>query len=153
MNVNPLQRQVAAADIDPERLAGNPRLTEEQKINEASRQFECVLVKQILAESQKTAISSEFSDDSTASSVYQDMLNSSMADSISKSGSFGLAKVFSQQLNRPSHTKHAAEGAPAPKLSELNSKHPAFHTQADPADWLKNLPSGARPLSLSVQHP
>ena len=94
MNVNPLQRQIVASDIAPEQLAGNSRLTEKQKIAEASRQFESVLLQQILGESQKTVIKSEFSDNSTAAGIYQDLITKTLSDNISKSGAFGLAKVF-----------------------------------------------------------
>jgi peptidoglycan hydrolase FlgJ len=100
MEVNPIQRQIVASDIAPEQLAGNSRLTEKQKIAEASRQFEAVLLRQILGESQKTVIPSEFSDNSTASGIYQDLITNTLADDISKSGAFGLAKTFEHQLNR-----------------------------------------------------
>ncbi len=108
MQVNPLQRQVVASDIPPEQLAGSTALTEPQKIAEASRQFESILLQQILSESQKTVIPSEFTDSSTASGIYQDMVTHTLADSISKSGSFGLAKIFDQQL-----APHAANGRQA----------------------------------------
>lgn len=101
MNVSPLQPHVDASQIAPERLAKNPQLTEQQKIAEASRQFESILLKQILESSQKTVIKSKFSEDSTASGIYHDMVTTRLADSISKSGAFGLAKTFEQQLNRP----------------------------------------------------
>jgi Rod binding domain-containing protein len=102
MNVDPLQRQIVASDIAPEKLAGNARLSQEQKITEASRQFEAVLLRQILGDAQKTIIPSEFSDNSTAAGIYQDLITNTLANSISKSGAFGLAKTFEQQLNRPS---------------------------------------------------
>jgi flagellar protein FlgJ len=105
MEVNPLQRSIIASDIAPERLAGNSRLTQDQKIAEASRQFEAVMLRQILSDSQKTVISSEFSDNSTAAGIYQDLMTNTLADNISKSGRFGLAKVFEQQLSRPSGTE------------------------------------------------
>ena len=100
MNVPPLNPHVVASDIAPERLAKNSSLTEEQKIAEASRQFESILLKQILESSQKTVIKSKLSDDSTASSIYHDMVTTRLADSISKSGAFGLTQTFEQQLNR-----------------------------------------------------
>ena len=100
MNVPPLNPHVVASDIAPERLAKNSSLTEEQKIAEASRQFESILLKQILESSQKTVIKSKLSDDSTASSIYHDMVTTRLADSISKSGAFGLSQTFEQQLNR-----------------------------------------------------
>ncbi|HUA39673.1 MAG TPA: rod-binding protein [Candidatus Sulfopaludibacter sp.] len=88
-----------AVDIRPEDLAGDTALTQRQKIAEASRQFEAILLRQVLSETQKTVIPSEFTDNSTASSVYQDMITTTLADSISKSGKFGLAKIFERQLS------------------------------------------------------
>jgi len=121
MEINPLQTHVNPADIAPERLAGNPALTEQQKIGEASRQFEAILLKQILDASQKTVIQSSYSDNSTASSIYHDMVTSHLADSISKSGSFGLAKTFEQQLTRQDAA--IQKDHPSVKLHPLNSSH------------------------------
>lgn len=121
MEISPLQRHVNPADIAPERLAGNPALTEQQKIGEASRQFEAVLLKQILDSSQKTVIPSSFSDNSTSASIYHEMITSHLADSISKSGGFGLAKTFEQQLTRQD-AAIPKDNAPV-KLHPLNSSH------------------------------
>ena len=119
MEINALQRQVNASDIDPEHLAGNTRLTQDQKIAEASRQFEAVLLRQILSETQKTVIPSEFSDNSTAAGIYQDLITNTLANSMSKSGKFGLAKVFEQQL-----THHAGKNSTA-------APHPATPGRVD----------------------
>jgi flagellar protein FlgJ len=100
MNVNLLPKAVNASDIAPERLAGNTALSEQQKIAEASRQFEAILLRQILDSSQKSVIASKFTDNSTASGIYRDMITAQLADSISKSGTFGFAKTFEQQLTR-----------------------------------------------------
>jgi Rod binding domain-containing protein len=102
MNVAPLPPRVSAADIPPERLAGNTALSESEKITEASRQFEAILLRQILSETQKTTIPSKYADNSVASSIYRDMVTNQLAESISKSGSFGLAKTFERQLNHRS---------------------------------------------------
>ena len=100
MDVTPIQRKVNAADIAPEQLAGNSRLTKQEKIAEASRQFEAVLLRQILESSQKTVIKSKYAQDTTSTAIYRDQITSQLADSISKSGTFGFAKTFEQQLNR-----------------------------------------------------
>jgi peptidoglycan hydrolase FlgJ len=101
MNVSPLQPQIDASTIAPERLAKNPKLTEKQKIAEASRQFEAILLKQILESSQKTVIKSKLTNDSTTTSIYKDMVTTQLADSISKSGTFGLSQTFEHQLDHP----------------------------------------------------
>jgi len=102
MNIPPIQPPVYAANIPVEELAGNKHLTEQQKIAEASRQFEAIMLRQILSESQKPVITSEFTDNSTAAGIYQDYITNTLADSISKSGTFGLAKMFEHQLSHPS---------------------------------------------------
>ena len=101
MNVSPLNPQIDASTIAPERLAKNPNLTEQQKIAEASRQFETILLKQVLESSQKTVIKSKLTEDSTSSGIYHDMITTQLAESISKSGKFGLSQTFEKQLNRP----------------------------------------------------
>jgi len=105
MNINAVQSKVAsaatAADIAPEDLVSNKSLNEHQKIAEASRQFEALLLRQILAEAQKPVIKSEFTDNSTAAGIYQDFITGQLSDSLSKSGAFGLAKVFERQLDHP----------------------------------------------------
>ena len=113
MQINPLQRHLQADALPPEQLAGNKLLSEQEKIHEASRQFEAILLRQILETTQKPVIKSKFSDNSTAGSVYRDMVTCQLADSISKSGAFGLAKTFEQQLQFS--TGH---GLKSPKGSE-----------------------------------
>jgi Rod binding domain-containing protein len=124
MNIPALNPHIDASEIAPERLAKNPRLTEQQKVSEASRQFESILLKQILESSQKTVIKSKLSDDSTASSIYHDMVTTRLADAISKSGSFGLTKTFEQQLNR----QHGARPDGLPKKEISAEMHSAAHT-------------------------
>jgi Rod binding domain-containing protein len=100
-----LPSPIDTSNVPVEQLAGNKHLTEQQKIHEASRQFETILLRQILSEMQKPVVNSEFTEDSTASGIYQDYISGALADSISKSGSFGLTKVFEQQLS-PHVSKH-----------------------------------------------
>ena len=154
MNVNPLQRQITASDIAPERLAGNSRLTREQKIAEASRQFEAVLLRQILGDSQKTVIPSEFSDNSTAAAIYQDLITSTLADNISKSGAFGLARTFEQQLNRPSRAdSRAGHGTTLAALPTPPAGVAAARSEIHAADGGKSVPLTHRTVSISVQQP
>jgi len=127
MNVSALPAQTGyAAEVAPESLAGNPALSEHQKIAEASRQFEAMLLRQILSEAQKPVVQSEFSDNSTAAGIYQDLATNQMADGMSKSGAFGFAQVFARQLDHPDAQKSTpAQSAPAqwstPRV--LSSRH------------------------------
>lgn len=136
MEITALQRRVVASNIAPERLAGNPRLSEEEKISEASRQFEAVLLRQILESSQKTVIKSKFSDDSTAVSIYRGLITHQLADCISKSGSFGLAKTFEQQLKPAKAADPTAETIQtrdAPHANEpcVSTGRPTVHSPID----------------------
>lgn len=111
MNISPILSTNDAAAVAPEELAGNKNLTEKQKIAEASRQFEAIMLRQILSESQKPVITSEFTDNSTSAGIYQDFITNTLADSISKSGTFGFAKVFEKQLTP--HVEKSGQGTGA----------------------------------------
>ena len=120
MNILPL---TSSSDIDTstvpvEDLAGNKHLTKQQKIHEVSRQFEAIMLQQILSEMQKPVITSEFTDDSTASGIYQDYMTNALAQSMSKTDSLGFAKIFEDQLSP--HTSK-----PNPHVSAVPSENPA----------------------------
>jgi Rod binding domain-containing protein len=100
MDIAPVQNRLDTVDIPPEQLAGNTQLTEAQKIGEVARQFEAILLRQILRETQTTVFTGSLTDDSTTAGIYQDMVTQQLADSISKSGSFGLAQALQSQLTR-----------------------------------------------------
>ena len=101
MDISPLRAHSAAANVAPESLAANAGLSEDEKIAEASRQFEAILLRQILSSAQKQVIQSKLHKDTAISSIYGDMITNQLADGISKSGAFGLAKTIEGQLTRP----------------------------------------------------
>jgi Rod binding domain-containing protein len=109
MNVAPLHHTVTATGLPLEKLAGNPALSEKEKVAEVSRHFEAVLLRQILGAARKTIFKSKFSEDSMASGIYQDMTTGQLADAISHSGGFGLARSLEAQLiqqnTNPTHTE------------------------------------------------
>jgi Rod binding domain-containing protein len=92
MNIPAVQPTVHAADVPLEHLAGNSHVSEKEKIAEACRQFEAILVGQILREAQPKISTG------VAGSIYQDLATTQLADAISRSGSFGLARTLSKQL-------------------------------------------------------
>jgi peptidoglycan hydrolase FlgJ len=119
MDVLPLKPGVNAADLPIEQLAANPNVSDKDKVTETCRQFEAVLLRQILGEARKTVIP-DGEQDSNVTSIYSDMVTQQLADSISRSGAFGLAKSLEAQLVRqvlppaPAGTPAATAPGPVP---------------------------------------
>jgi Rod binding domain-containing protein len=91
--------RVEASQLPLESLAGNSSVSDADKVAEVSRQFEAVLLRQILQDIRKPLLAPA-EGDATANGIYADMINNQMADSISRSGGFGLAKSLTSQLTR-----------------------------------------------------
>jgi len=98
MNISKLFHAPKAEDISLENLAANKSLSEAEKITEVSRQFEAVLLRQILGQARKPVFKSKLNDDSMSAGIYHDMVTSQLADGISKSGGFGIARSLQSQL-------------------------------------------------------
>ena len=103
MEISATTSHVKAAELPLDRLATNSQLSEQEKVGELSRQFEAMLLRQILADAQKTVIHSKYTDQSTAGGIYQDMVTNQLANDISKSGTFGLAQSLNSQLTHELH--------------------------------------------------
>ena len=112
MQISAIQPHIDASHLSLESLAGNKAVSQDQKIAEASRQFEAILLRQFLAESQKPVITSEMTDNSTAAGIYQDLITNQLADNLSRNGGIGLAKTFEQQLTP--HTSASGAGHVSP---------------------------------------
>jgi Rod binding domain-containing protein len=97
MNVLPTHPRIDASQLPLDSLAGNPSISDADKVAEVSRQFEAVLLRQIFQDIRKPVLAPA-EGDATASGVYSDMINNQLADSISRSGGFGLAKSLAAQL-------------------------------------------------------
>ena len=106
MNISAIQpkTKIDTTHIPLESLANNKALTEDQKIGEVSKQFEAILLRQFLSESQKPVVQSSFTDNSTTAGIYQDFVTNQMAESLSHSGGIGLAKTFERQLTHHHNT-------------------------------------------------
>jgi Rod binding domain-containing protein len=111
MEIPGLQSQVKASVIPFDQLASNPNVSQSDKVKEACKQFEAVLLRQILGEARKTVIKSSMNKEDNATSVYNDLVNNQMADSISRSGAFGLAKSLQAQLVHQILPRGEAAGA------------------------------------------
>ena len=114
MNLTTLSAVAKPADLTLEQLAKHPHMDESQKIAELSRQFEAVLLRQLLQQARKTLVTSRFNPDAKGNAIYEDMLNAQLADNMSKGGGFGLAAGLKQQLAQQL-LKHTTTEAAAPQ--------------------------------------
>jgi Rod binding domain-containing protein len=99
MQVSATQPQVQANSLPLSQLAGNPHVSQANKLAELARQFEATLLRQILTEAQKPIFSSRDGDSSTAS-IYRDMSTTQLAETISASDSLGVGHSLYLQLLR-----------------------------------------------------
>lgn len=111
MQLSALQSNVRAADLQIEKLAGNSRVSEQHKVDEVSREFEAVMLRQILTDATKKMFTSDEEPESSSDGIYKDMITNTLADSISRSGEFGLARSLAKQLQHEFKTDHAPAGA------------------------------------------
>jgi Rod binding domain-containing protein len=100
MNLQALHPHIKACDVPLENLAASKNISDPDKVAEVSRQFEAVLLRQILQETRKSSVAPASSADASTSGIYDDMINNQLADSISRSGAFGLARSLQGQLAR-----------------------------------------------------
>jgi Rod binding domain-containing protein len=110
---------VRAEKLSLEQLASNKGLSEQAKTAEASRQFEAMLLRQILVSANKPVFPSEYAPKSLAGDIYRDMISEQLADRISSARQFGLSGMLEKQLS-PAPPKTAAAGTQAaPPLSAV----------------------------------
>jgi Rod binding domain-containing protein len=122
MDIPALNPQAKASVVPFDQLAKNPNVSQGDKLKEACRQFEAILLRQILGEARKSASASTADAKSSVSGIYDDMVNNQLADNISRSGAFGLAKSLETQLSHQvlPHAKQSAA-----KISSADSQtHP-----------------------------
>jgi Rod binding domain-containing protein len=113
MKISPTLTLPSSSALPLEKLAGTTALSQSQKVAELSRQFEAILLRQIITEAQKPAFPSKFNPQSTASGIRQDMLANQLADSITRGGGLGLGRQLEHDLNR--QLKPVSPGAPEGK--------------------------------------
>jgi Rod binding domain-containing protein len=123
MEISPLQRDVRAAELPLEKLASSKEIPQQAKIAEVSRQFEAVLLRQILGQAQKPMFkSSLFPAGGATNAIYQDMVTQQLADRISQGGTFGFAKVLEKQLTVESGGKSADRSVDAANMDKAGAE-------------------------------
>lgn len=109
MNISALSsHNIRATDLPLEKLENNSSVSEADKITAVGQQFEAVMLRQILTDATKNLFASSENSGSSTNSIYQDMVTNNLADSMSRSGGMGLAKVLAKQLQHESKTAPAS---------------------------------------------
>ena len=93
MDVSAITNELKPADFDPS--TGAPGKNDPAKIAKVSRQFESILLRQILGESMKPLLNS-----GPSGQVYGYMMTDALAEKISDAGGLGLAHVLQAQLTK-----------------------------------------------------
>jgi Rod binding domain-containing protein len=123
-SINP-RAKVNPSDIPLEKLATSKALTDQQKTSEMTRQFESVLLRQILNDAQKPAFKSKYASSGVSAAIYQDQMVTQLADKISSARTLGLGKELEAQVSRQinPHNPLAAAHAPAAHKFINHPKH------------------------------
>jgi len=117
MNVQPTAPPASNAKLDQLRaMLDNPKLTREDKLQAAARQFETVMLREVVKQTMKPLVEGALTGEGAGQGIYEYFMHESLADGLSKGGGFGLADSLVQQL--------AMGGAP---------QSPAAHNAPDPA--------------------
>lgn len=104
--------RVMAADAADAAFRGGSMagLSESAKIDEAARQFEAMLVRQMLAEARKPVIHSGMEEASASTDIYQDLVNEHLAEAITRGGGLGVARSLSTEWQRQEQGGRAEDG-------------------------------------------
>ena len=110
MQISPLSPSLLTVGSPAERITQDSNLPDGEKVRELSRQFEAVLLRQILANARKSVVKSDLTPEAAGSDVYDDLVTSQLADAISRSGSFGFGRSLERELTRQLNSESAEGG-------------------------------------------
>lgn len=147
MNLDAIHVTPDAARVPLDQLVRGRALNETEKLAEASRLFEALLLRQILRETQQPVIPSSLQEDSAATGIYRDLFCEHLADAIARSNTLGLAATLQQQLQPRTQHKLAHSSAAAPETTSIK---PPASPAGRPASTrpAENAPSSARGVNI-----
>lgn len=123
MELSAIQPSVSADNVPLDELAHDRTLTQQQKVGAVAHQFEALMLQQILQETQKPVFKTEFTDNSTAASIYRSLIAKELGEAMSKSGNFGLAQMLEKQLSKQTHS--ASSSGPGSSAKTAAAAPPA----------------------------
>jgi Rod binding domain-containing protein len=118
MNLSPITSSGASlASLSPEvsMTGGSTALSPASNPQEVSRQFEAILMRQMLSESMKS-----FVEQGQAGQVYGYFITDALAETLTKAGGLGIRSVIEAQLRQdgPVRPEPPAPAAPPQKLQK-----------------------------------
>lgn len=75
-------------------FAHNTQMTEQQKVAEASKQFESVMLRQYLKDALKPVVETDLTQNTASDEIYRSYLIDIMASSMAESGAFGVSNTL-----------------------------------------------------------
>ena len=95
------QAHPLSSNMDIAQLANDSQLNEADKLEAAAKEFEVMLVKQVLKSAQQplTESGSTFFPTHGTGVIYGDMMIDTLSGSVGRAGQLGLARLFQQQLS------------------------------------------------------
>ena len=120
--MNPAISGVTSANASrpAEEVGRSATMSSGEKVAELSRQFEALLLRQMLKEARKPMLGDTLTGKSSVSKIYDDMVTDRLADAIASSGDVGLGTSLQAQLMRQQGAGAAAGENNAAKTSEGN---------------------------------
>lgn len=79
-------------------LTHKQHIDEQAKLREAGRQFEAVLVRQMLKETMKPVFGGLMQGSGSGQKIYQDMVTESLAEALTQNTGFGFTSALMQQF-------------------------------------------------------
>ena len=100
----------SALDAAP-KTGATAESSDAKKIEDSARQFEAMMVRQVLSETFKPSPTTK-GQGMPGSDIYQGFMTDTVADNISKGGSLGISHLLQSQLT-PAKVSHTASRHPA----------------------------------------
>ena len=82
-------------------LTFSSKMSEQQKIEKATQQFEGVMIRQYLKDAMKPLIETEMTKNSASDEIYRSYLVDIMSSSMAQSGGFGLSNTLQAGIQAP----------------------------------------------------
>ena len=103
---------LVTAKTDADKLAKLKGSAHEQKVNDAAKQFEALMVQEMLKSMWSTVPKGQLLSGSNEEDTYRDMLNQAVADSVSEGRGIGIKEVIQKDIDKLEKAKNEDKSNP-----------------------------------------